>query len=477
MTSRGLERLVTGGVGAAALTGALGTAWLLAHATVPDWLLPAAALGGAAIAFGVGPRGAANADGGERAPRWLRVLVLVVVAALVTTLVHGALATPSRQWDGAVAWDLKAAVLAATPTLEQPFFRDAVVFCHSRDYPLLQPLLLALLERWHLPARLVFPAAYALLVAAVALGARADAVRGSTAVLVTLAAALTPMWLSTGGGGFDSGYGDALLTTWLAVVALGAVTANLPLLACGLVLTVLQKPEGLPYAGLFLIVAWLRGEPRLLRAATVAIATGGALAVALQRDLQGFGHASPVTPVLAAAAGAGCVWIGDLVLRRCGASRRGRWLTLLAGLLPAAAGLALWCGSGDGTLGAHFADATRPLQRLQRLPQIVLAIGEWAFGRGPFGLLFVLAVVAGVARWRSGRGLRSPLLLGWLLLALPVWCVPFLTSPIDDLDQHLRATLPRVMLHWTGVSWLWTAAQLGLDPGRQHALGSHPTNP
>jgi hypothetical protein len=87
------------------------------------------------------------------------ILIVLAVAGLVAVVAHGALATESRHWDGVVAWDLKAKALAAEPTLEQPFFRDAAVYSHSRDYPLLQPLALALAERWGLPGRLLFPAA------------------------------------------------------------------------------------------------------------------------------------------------------------------------------------------------------------------------------------------------------------------------------------------------------------------------------
>jgi hypothetical protein len=435
-----------------------------------------AAVAGGAVALTTGRRRAAAPAVGEPAPRWLLVAALVVLAITTAVLAQGALATPSRHWDGAVAWDLKTAVLAEAPTLEQPFFRDPTVYCHSRDYPLLQPLLMALLERWQLPGRLVFPAAYVLLVAAIAAGAR-SAHRGHLAVLFTLAAAVTPMWLSPTSGGFDSGYGDALLTAWLAVVALGTATTNLPLVVAGLALVILQKPEGLPYAGLLLAAVWLRGDARLLRAATIAVVATGLLGLALQRDLQTFGHAGFAAAAAAVGAVAALVlWLLDAQLRRRGAGPRARWLMLL--LLAPAAVAAYVLGNGEGgVLGAHFADLHRPLQRLARLPHILLAIAESAVGRGTFGLTFVVPIVVALARWRTRSAGRAPVLLAWLLLAVPLWCVPFLTSPLDDLDQHLRATLPRVMLHWTGVAWLWVARQPMPDPPLQRALGSQRPNP
>ncbi|MBL8728517.1 MAG: hypothetical protein JNM25_08815 [Planctomycetes bacterium] len=479
MSTAALERPLLAGVGAAAVAGILGTVWLLAHGTVPDWLLPVAAGTGIAIAIGHARRHRAAPPTGAPTSRGLLLLAVALVAGLAAVLAYGALATPSRHWDGAVAWDLKTAVLGRAPTLAQPFFRDPTVYCHSRDYPLLQPLLMALLQRWQLPERLVFPAAYLLLVAAIGAGARAAATSGRLAVLFALAAAVTPMWLSPTSGGFDSGYGDAVLATWLAVVALGTATANLPLVVCGLALAILQKPEGLPYAGLFLVAVWLHGEARLLRAATAAVAVAGALGLALQRDLQSFGTASPAPVIAAAAGGAVVVLVADLWLRRRGAGRRGRWLALLLGLVPAAIGVAVLSRLGDdgGVLGVHFADGGRPLQRLQQLPRIGLAMAEWAFGRGTFGLTFVVPIAVGLAAWRTGSGRRAPVLLAWLLLALPLWCVPFLTSPLADLDQHLRATLPRLLLHFTGVAWVWAASQPLPDPSLQRALGSHRPKP
>ncbi|MBL9076605.1 MAG: hypothetical protein JNL08_03825 [Planctomycetes bacterium] len=469
-----LARAVLGAAVATIAVGGGGLAWLALHGTVPDALLPL----GAALGLAAAWRHRPPPPPGAPAPRAVTALGAALLLALAALLAYGALATPSRHWDGVVAWDLKANVLAAQPTLQQPFFRDPTVYCHSRDYPLLQPLLVALLERWGLPGRLWFPAAWCFAVAAVGIAARAAGHPGRIAWLFAVAAAVTPIWLSPTGGSFDSGYGDALCCAWLGGAACGLATGNHGLLAAATALLVLQKPEGLPYAGALLAAAWLRGDARALRAAVLATAAAGTLLLWLQHDLRTFGAGTDVL-LLAPAAGAGAALLlaADALLRRRGAAPRWRWfgLTLLVPALVAA----LWLGGGgaDGVVGAHFADPGRPLQRLDRLPRVLQAIGTWACGRGAFGLAFVVPLAIAVQLWWHGRTSRTPALGVWLVLAVPLWCVPFLWSPLDELDAHLRATLPRVLLHWTAAAWVWAAVQPTLGLEGRAALPTGPAEP
>ncbi|MBX3463728.1 MAG: hypothetical protein KF830_11185 [Planctomycetes bacterium] len=472
MTGIVLQRLVLAALVAAAGIGVVGSAWLLAHGTVPDALLPLAILGGLAAAARHRP----PAWPGEPTPRWLAGIAVAVVLGAAALIAYGALATPSRHWDGAVAWDLKAHVLAANPTLQQPFFRDPAVYCQSRDYPLLQPLLLGLCERWHLPGRLLFPAAYLLLIASIHGAARSAGIAGRRAVLWALAAAVTPVWLSPSAGSFDSGYGDAALTAWLAAAGFGAAAGNVPVLACGLLLTVLQKPEGLPYAGLLVAALWLHGDARRLRAATLATAGAGTLVLALQSDLQTFGRPSP-WPVLAlgAFAAAAVVLGGDAWLRRRGANGRWRALGLLAAL-PVAIAVAA-AVSGGSLATDPTVDGATSLQRLALVPRIGHAMFRWGVGHGSFGLAFVVPLAVVVVLWRTRTPVRSPALGTWLLLLLPLWCMPFLFAPVEDLAEHVPSRLPRLLLHGTGIAWLWAAQQPLSPPAPESALGASPRNP
>ena len=82
----------------------------------------------------------------ERRELWA-LSVGAVGLATFAVLSFGADQTPSRHWDGAVAWDVKNALLADDLTLDQAVFRDPAILHHSRDYPLGQPLLVAMVDR------------------------------------------------------------------------------------------------------------------------------------------------------------------------------------------------------------------------------------------------------------------------------------------------------------------------------------------
>ncbi|MEO6594452.1 MAG: hypothetical protein ABIP94_06845 [Planctomycetota bacterium] len=87
---------------------------LLAPASVPDWLLPAAMMLAAALTRRVTlpPLVAPS--------RPLAVLCAILVLAAIAAVAWGSLSTGSRYWDGMAPWQMKATVLDANATLEQP---------------------------------------------------------------------------------------------------------------------------------------------------------------------------------------------------------------------------------------------------------------------------------------------------------------------------------------------------------------------
>jgi len=449
------ERCVLTLFAAYACLGVAGSCWLLMHGTVPDWLLPVAIAIGLAAACLHRPAPLAPS---AATPRWQTILIVLALAGLVTIMAYGALATESRHWDGVVAWDLKAKALAVEPTLEQPFFRDAAVYSHSRDYPLLQPLALALAERWGLPGRLLFPAAYLSILIAVAAAARRAGCSNRSALLFGLACGVTPMFIAPASGGFDSGYADGMLAASLAAVALG-VTSRAPVfVAIGTLVMVMQKPEGLPYAGILAAAFWLGRDTVMLRASAIAGAAGGAIVLALQHDLHSFGHPTQIGPTFLVVFASAAVALGlDLALRRFGTSWRWRAGSLLVAAPLAFVSLALANG-GDGVVGTHLANVDQVGDRLERLPRVLLFMLHWTLGSGRFALTFWLPVVIGFAQWRCS-GTVAPALRTWFLLAVPVCCAPFLLAPIEDLEHHLRSTMPRLLLHWCGVMWIWSGVQ------------------
>jgi hypothetical protein len=469
MASRA-ERIVVAAAVALALFGGSGVIGLCLHWRIGDWLLPACVLAGLAAAWCC-PSGAAfQPHAPPHRQAWHTALGAAAAAAAllaIAIVAYGALATPSRHWDGAVAWDLKAGALTDAPTLEQPLFRDPAVYSHSRDYPLQQPLLMAMLDRATGAGRVLFPLQFAALLGAVWIAARRTHAAHLAAAFVA-AAALTPMFVAPTSGAFDSGYADGGLAALLALAAAGLALDQPLLLAAASAAAVLQKPEGLAYGVALLAAVFWRGTSRAVVAATPALAGAGALSLALQHDLLHGGQSSILGPALAVAAvGAALAIAADAGLRRCRKPPRWR-LALIAGAAAAAAA-ALQLLPAGSSLGSHLAPG-RALARLDDLPRILLALGDWAWLRGRYGLAFVLPLLLLAATWRQRAALPAALWC-WLALAPAVIVLPFLLSPVGDLEHHLRSSLPRLLMHWAGVAWVaaaatpWPAPPTAASPG------------
>lgn len=434
--------------------GAIGC--LLAHIAVPDWLLPACAV----IALLI-PRRPLQPPAGSAAPRGARFAATAILAVLAGAIAYGSLATPSRHWDGAVAWDAKAARLADAPTLEQPYFRDANVFCHSRDYPLLQPLLLATVERTTGVGRIVFVLAFVITIAAVGLSLLRRTGDERIALVATLAVALTPNLVNPTSGAFDSGYADGLLCACITVAAAGAIAGDRSWLALGLFLAVLTKPEGLPYGGAIVAAVWLFGERGMLRAATGGWLAATTLQLSLQHDLATNGAANglPLIAVGCAALGAGVLGSDRWLTRRNVTGHKRIRVGLLVVTLLLAAGplLAACVGEVAGSFGAYLDTPSRLWSRLTRVPVVLAGFGEFALLRGAFGLTWLLPPCLWLLTRRLPRDPSQRVLGTSLLLSAVIWFTAFLLSPIEDLQHHLRSTLPRLLDHATGAAWLFSA--------------------
>ena len=205
MATRWLDRALFIGLVTAAYAGVAALVVLLFGGAAPDWLLPTAV-----VLACLTPRAAPSLAASPRrsAARALVAVLLFTVGGAVT---YGALATESRHWDGAVAWDAKANRLAASPTLEQPYFRDRHVYSHSRDYPLLQPVTVALLDRAVGVGRILFPCALLTACAAIGLALQRWSRDELVPLLAVAASAVTPNFVNPTSGTFDSGYSDGAL--------------------------------------------------------------------------------------------------------------------------------------------------------------------------------------------------------------------------------------------------------------------------
>ncbi|GAB4136309.1 MAG: hypothetical protein Fur0037_00710 [Planctomycetota bacterium] len=449
---------------AMAVFGAFSHALLLAHGKVPDWLLPAA-FGASALLLvrrKEASSGRPEAEG-EPAPRWLAWVALLLLSAAFLALAYGALATPSRHWDGAVTWDVKAYWLARDPTIEQPYFRDGTVYVHSRDYPLLQPLCIAMGERLCGGGRLFFPLLFALFCSLLSHGL-SRVCSGALRLVLLAGAALTPILVNPTSGGFDSGYGDALLLVAVTSMAVGFASKDGRFSFLGALLAVLAKPEGLAYGGAAVAAAFCAGPSRLLLASAGGFFGGALLWLPLQKDLMSLGRESGMgvaAPVLAALFAA--VTSLDHLAERPWFGRRGRtlWaLILLPLLLLALPALVLALGNENGTVAFYFGDLARPWRRLDRLPAIAWGLLHYGLLRGGFGLMFWLAAAAFWLALRR-RALPEPKGLPLFLSAgLAMLLFPFLLSGEQDLAHHLRSSAPRLELHWIGCAALFAGCSI-----------------
>lgn len=454
MLLRLLDRAVWVSLLAFLLAGCCGIMLLLCHVTVPNWILPAAAI----VALVVPRR--ITVPSMVPANRVVLTVVVMVVLLVAAALAYGALSTDSRHWDGAVAWDAKAARLTTLATLEQPWFRDPDVYCHSRDYPLLQPLLMALLERVLGCGRVLFPLIFLLTASVIGLALRR---RTSPlhALVATIAFAVTPNLVNPTSGAFDSGYADGLLTMTVTVAVAGIVARDRAWLLIGCLLMVLAKPEGLFYGGALVAAVWVSGNSRLLPAATAGWLAGCVLQLSLQHDLQTFGASAAWLPTLAMAIAIAALLLGsDRWLGSSGTGlRRRRWIAVLGvpTMLVAGPLLLLMLTDNPGTFATYLSDPGRALSRITSIPSILIGGVNHAIARGTFGLTWLLPPLLWWLARRRPPCATTQLIGGICLLFGAIWMLPFLLSPNGDLTHHLRSTLPRLLDHGTGVAWFLTA--------------------
>ena len=287
----------------------------------------------------------------------------MILGCVLVAVVYGSVATPSRHWDGVVAWDPKAAVLALDLTLDQSYFTQPAVFCHSRDYPLLQPLLIASIDRLLGDGlgRLIFPFAFVVMIAAVGCGLRRHGVLPARAWLVATALAVTPMLVNPSSGSIDSGYADGFLAMALAGLGSGMLMRLPGLAAAAIIVAVSVKPEGIVYSSFAVLVCLALGERRMFRTALCALAAAAMLWLPLQHRLIHTGEPAPLAAIwigIAAAAGAG--WGLDAFFARRALGTLGRSLGSIAAVVGLIVVLFV-LGESGGSLSLYLSNGSRVL--------------------------------------------------------------------------------------------------------------------
>ncbi len=452
-------RLCLGSYLGLAMFAALSHALLLMGLPFLDWSLP--------VLLGMGWLVTAKFKvaqaPGAAAPRWLALTGMALFGLVLGILVYGSLVTFSRHWDGAVAWEMKAYHLTLLPNLTQDYFASGDVFCHSRDYPLLQPLCIAAGNRLLADGmgRLFFPCLYLLGVATVGLGLRQKGVAGWIAWCGALAFGLTTMLINNNAGGADSGYGELALCTMVIAMATGLLLGNPLLLACAIFLAMLQKPEGMIYGSLALAVLWCRDSRGMLGAGLWAWLLSAALWLPLQHGLQNPGSPAMHWLIWASLLGLGLlIWGSRLCLDHFRIGARARtWIAVVLTplLLLSLPLLIVALGNSQGnesSMALYLGDSQRIWDRLPRLPAIAAGFWQYLIVRARFELTFVLLLcMLAHSLWQRRMTVDSKL-AAFVLLGLLSLIAPFLLSPEEDLQHHLRSSLARLAIHWLGAVWL-----------------------
>lgn len=453
-----MDRLVTGVLLGMALFWA-GACFWIRGAGVPDWWLPSA------FAAGFCLTARTSVVDRTASPCWSRWLAWVVVATVFAALLFGALATPSRHWDGAATFDPKIFWLEDSPTLAQPFFATRGVFNHSPDYPLLLPMLIAMVERL-VPelGRVVLPMIYLLLCGVVASALQRRAIAPLLGTAITVAVAVTPAMLTPGGGAVDSGYAECLLLLATTTVAAGLLNRRLLWFVIGIVLLIAAKPEGQAYALVALAVTYARFEGRLLVYGIAALL----IACTIWEPVQAALLLSDPEPWLTIPL---VVIVGFSSLRfvikrfapRFDASERRRWALVLA--LPVIGLAVLPCiaplfAEGDGAVAIYMRQAEFVYIGLANLPHYFAKLFELGITSMKFGVTFLLPIACCLVAWRRGIKLADRSVTAFVLIGLATSALPFVLTPEPDLGHHLRSSLSRLLLHWLGPFWLLSACWL-----------------
>ncbi|MCA8968173.1 MAG: hypothetical protein KDC95_00265 [Planctomycetes bacterium] len=389
----------------------------------------------------------------------------LVLAAVVLVPIGIALATTGpREWDGRVAWELRAIRLSDGGYF-QPFFTQLGVYSPAREYPLLQPLVLADLTRLVglEAARFVFPLLFVVLVVGV-FGALERALRRPAAILMAASFFVLPGFIGTGAGNVDSGYAELIVALFLCgvgsalAVAPGSARATpwQTLLFCVSVAGLpMLKPEGTVYAWLALVVG-VHALPKngvVLGSVLTGISCGLVAAVRA--------HAIPMATgrIVLVACAPLVVILLRVALDLVPAGRRTLRTAIIAGTVGSLLGAALLLVSVSGSMDAVVDGGLgRVVARLGDLPRMLFGGLGVAFDVRKFALLWGVTVLAFASRGKYAA--RQHALGAFVALGLLAAFASLFLVPENDLEHELVSRFDRLLLQWTAPAWLFAGLRL-----------------
>ncbi len=430
-------------------------------ATLPLVLFPLCLLIGGIAGHRCTPRPPARLDPGPASlPRWLELALPWSAGSLLLLalglMIYGSLSSIPRDWDGFVAWSLRARYLVPPTTLSQPYFTDPAIYCFGLTYPPLQPLCLGSMQGLlgELPGQLLFPLLYLACITTVFLTLEQHGLRRSEVWLGSLAFGLTPMWLNRGAGAVDSGYADLFLGYAAILSAAGLLRRDSRLLFLGALLLPLIKPEGTAYALALCLITAFTGPPRHHLAATWGLTLALLLWLPLRTGASGaMNHLGPLLLLVAL-----------LALRHLAQRCSTRTMIGVGCGLAVLAAVSLFLAqdalrSSSNLLLRDFAPNLLELgERLTRTPELLRGYADGAVALKKYGLLFVLALGLLVLPRRLAGPVPCRPLAALFVAGLGLACLAMLLSPDTDLEHVFKSRFDRLLLHWVGPGWLLTMA-------------------
>lgn len=383
---------------------------------------------------------------------WFPWVAFTLIVIAVSLMVYGSISSISRDWDGFVAWSLKAQYLTPPASLDQPHFTDSAIYGYGLAYPLLQPLCLGAMQSLFgdLPGQLLFPLVYVASVTTLLLSLSRQGLGRSAVWLGALAFALTPMWLNRGAGAVDSGYADLFLAYTLILAASGLLLCDRRLLFLGALLLPLIKPEGSVYALALVLITALSAPAKQHYAA----AWGVTLALVLWIPLR--------SPEAGALNIAGPLALFGLLLAIHMLAQRlsRRAMLAIGGGLLATFVITVYL-SADSLRGStnpllrdfvvHILDLP---ERLQNTPELLGGYAKALLSLNEFGLFFILSLGLLVLPKKVVGPSPCQPLAAFFVAGLALACLSMLFSPDPDLEHVFRSRFNRLLLHWTGPGWL-----------------------
>ena len=389
------------------------------------------------------------------------IFSLLILSLIVIALSIGCIKGSGSLPDYFFSWQLKAIALGSPATLEKPYFRAPNVVSNIKDYPILQPLILAssfdLLGIKY--GTLIFPIIYLIMVWVAYNNFRKAGLSIIASHIMMLSLATTPMLISPGCGSVDSGYGDFFFTFSLTIIGAGLITQSWWLLFWGSLILPLIKPEGMIYG----IILWLSllffGRKKEYISGSLGFGLGLCLWVPIWFSLTEINHKLVLYKFIIFI---GIIFIIGYVFKSfillLNLNKTKQWILFIVILgigFTAVIILKNAFSNSHSALIEYFVlRLDNIFKNIYLLPK---ALHYWIFYFSfirKYSFLYIIIAFLLLMPKKIAGECPSYALCSFLIILSITSILPFLALPTHHVDLHLRSRMDRLFLHWAGAGWM-----------------------